>query len=115
MFILVIWQRRSGTDESGAGRSCFATFPLPHRRGFPKTAFPHAVRAACPGPCDGGAIPGIGAAIPRTDPWCRREPSAEQQAQGGAEQIFWVLPAITNLLGHMMPSLTSVSQAVNMW
>lgn len=49
VFILVIWQRRSGTDESGAGRSCFATFSLPHCRGFPKTAFPHAAPAACPG------------------------------------------------------------------
>lgn len=77
MFILVIWQRHSGTDESGAGRSCFATFPLPHRGGFPKTAFPHAVPAACPGgplgpgmgeetsgmgngPWDGGVTPGMG-------------------------------------------------------
>ena len=48
VFILVIWQRRSGTDESGAGRGCFATFPLPHHGGFPKTAFPYAVPAACP-------------------------------------------------------------------
>lgn len=63
VFTLVIWQRRSGADESGAGRSCFATFPLPHWGGFPKTAFPCAVPAACPGgaglrdmgsdPCDG--------------------------------------------------------------
>ena len=118
MFILVIWQRHSGTDESGAGRSCFATFPLPHRRGFPKTAFPHAVLAASfvgpwslgwgSDPWDGGTIPGIGGAIPGTDPWCWRQRSAKQQAQGEAEQVFWVLPAIrsiANLLGHVMPLL----------
>ena len=138
MFILVIWQRHSGTDESGAGRSCFATFPLPHHRGFPETAFPYAVLAASfvgpwslgwgsdpwaggaiPGmrerslgwgndPWDGGAIPGIGRAIPGTDPWCWRQRSAKQQAQGGAGQVFWVLPAIrsiANLLGHVRPLL----------
>lgn len=68
MFILVIWQKHSGTDESGAGRSCFAIFPLPHCRGFSQDR----LSSCCPCcfPCGalvpgmGGAIAGIGGAIP---------------------------------------------------
>lgn len=58
VFILVIWQRHSGTDESGAGRSCFATFPLPHRRGFSQDRLssrcPCCLPWGAPGPWDGG-------------------------------------------------------------
>lgn len=80
MFILVIWQRCCGTDESEAGRSCFATFPLPHCRGFP--GLPLLVLSLLlvlwgPGPWGGGMIldgettPGTGEPSLRWggDPW----------------------------------------------
>lgn len=132
MFILVIWQRRCGTDESEAGRSCFATFPLPQR--FSRSASPRVSLLFVlwgPGPWDGGAILD-GETIPGVeeqslqwggDPWDEEVipeirvvilgqiPGTGGSAMEsslpkvGQKHIFWVLPAIRDSHGHTLPLL----------
>lgn len=104
MFILVIWQRCRGTDESEAGRSCFATFPSPpHCTGFPGLPLLLLSLLLCP---VGALLPGMGEQSLMekqslglgNDPWDRGVIPGIcvvilGQIPGGAKQISWVLPA----------------------